>query len=250
MNIFLTPYNKHFPIKVITIKDKHAGKPYITRAIKNCIKHRNKLQALYANWPLTYGNIFKNYRNTIISLVRAAKEKYHQSYLKEHTGDVKKTWDFINRIMGKNKAKLLTSITFKNKTTSNNQDIAEEFNEYFSRVGDRLAQDVQPTIIPFNDYLPEPVLFSFYLWPTTTTETTTLINTLKGTSSVMMKSTQKLLESVEILFLYFLNILLIALFEMESFLNNFKLLEWFQYIKRMTKTIAITTTHINLACFQ
>ena len=44
-------------------------------------------------------------------------------------------------------------------------------------------QDVQPTIIPFNDYLPEPVPFLFYLRPTTTTEIKTLINSLKDTSS-------------------------------------------------------------------
>ena len=103
------------------------------------------MQAYYAKRPLTYGNIFKNYRNILTSLIITAKEKYHQSYQKKHTGDAKKTWDFMNGVIGKNKAKLPTSITFQDKTTSNNQEIAEKFNEYFSRVDDRLAQDVATT---------------------------------------------------------------------------------------------------------
>ena len=59
--------------------------------------------------------------------------------------------DFINRLMGKNSAKLPTSITCQDKTTSNNQEIANKINEHFSRVGDKLGQDVQSILIPFID---------------------------------------------------------------------------------------------------
>ena len=34
MKSFSTLYDDYFPIKVITIKDKYAGKPYITHVIK------------------------------------------------------------------------------------------------------------------------------------------------------------------------------------------------------------------------
>lgn len=37
-------YNKHFPLRKYRFKEKHKDKTYITQAIKNSIKHRNKLQ--------------------------------------------------------------------------------------------------------------------------------------------------------------------------------------------------------------
>ena len=40
---FTNLYNNHFPVKQITIKEKHYGKPYITSGIKNSIKQRNRL---------------------------------------------------------------------------------------------------------------------------------------------------------------------------------------------------------------
>ena len=70
-------------------------------AIKQSIKERNRLQKLYAKWPITYGNVFKAYRNKLTSIIRAAKEKYHNDKLKEHAGNPKKMWATINTLLGK-----------------------------------------------------------------------------------------------------------------------------------------------------
>ena len=61
MEKFKGLYNIHFPIRSFKIKEKHFGKPYITPGIIKSIKHRNKLQKLYAKWPLSYEAIFKRY---------------------------------------------------------------------------------------------------------------------------------------------------------------------------------------------
>lgn len=83
-------YNKHFPIKQIIVKEKHIGKPYITVALKNSIRHRNRLQKLYAKWPVTYERAFKAYRKRLTNLIRTAKENYYKEKLQEQTGDPKK----------------------------------------------------------------------------------------------------------------------------------------------------------------
>lgn len=101
MEKFLELYDHHFPLKEFTRKENHINKPYITQAIKTSIKRRNKLQKLYAKWPLTYGKTFTLYRNTLTSMIRSAKENYYKSKLKENTGNTKKTWDIIKPLWGK-----------------------------------------------------------------------------------------------------------------------------------------------------
>lgn len=184
MQTFSVLYDKHFPIKTTTFKEKHTDKPYITQSIKNSIKQRNKLQALYAKWPLTYERTFKNYRNTLTSSIRAAKNAYYKSLLHQHAGNANKTWGTINMLMGKkSQNKIPTTFTFQDKVTANKQEIADKFNDYFSSVASTLAQNVQPTLTPFSDYLPEPVPFSFFLRPTTSPEIIAVIHNLKGTSA-------------------------------------------------------------------
>ena len=70
MDKYLQLYNVNFLIKEYEIKEKHIDKSYITHAIQNSIKHRNKLQKLYAKWPLTNEETFKKYRNTLTSVIR------------------------------------------------------------------------------------------------------------------------------------------------------------------------------------
>ena len=182
MDTFKTFYDNNFPIKSFSIKDKHVGKPYITSGIINSIKHRNKLQRLYAKWPLSYEATFKKYRNMLTAVIRVAKEKYYKSKLTHQSGDIRKTWETINHLMGKNKSKLPSSMEFNDKTISDNSKIAEEFNNYFSNIASKLASEISPPTVPFDSFLPEPVPFSFFLRPTTELEVSNVIKDLKFTS--------------------------------------------------------------------
>ena len=175
-------YNKHFPIEEYSIKEKHSNKPYITQGIRKSIKERNRLQRLYAKWPLTYENAFKKYRNTLTSIIRSAKSNYHKSKLAENSGNAKKTWEVVNDIMGKNIHQLPDSITFDNKITSNRQEIAELFNNFFCNVASTLHQAMPPASTSFQTYLPERAAVSFFITPTTTQEIESVIQGLKVTS--------------------------------------------------------------------
>ena len=183
MRHFLQIYNKHFPVKTSAIKEKHYGKPYITSAIKNSIKHRNRLQRLYAKWPLTYGKIFKQYRNTLTSVIREAKINYNKSRITESIGDSKKTWKVINSLMRKNTTKHLPeSINFGNKHLNNNSEIAQAFNEYFCSIARTFTKTIQSSSVPFSSFLPEPVSFSCFFRPTTVLEVKSIISNMKFTS--------------------------------------------------------------------
>lgn len=182
INRFLTLYDTHFPIKYFPVKRKHIDKPYITNNLKRSIKERNRLQKLYAKWPITYGPTFKKYRNTLTSLLRTARANYFKSKLSENEGDVRKTWGIINDLMGKDSHSSVNSINFNGKILSNNKDIAEEFNKYFSNVANTLAQNIAPSPVPFTRYLPDPSPHSFFIQPTTEREIQCVIDNLKNTS--------------------------------------------------------------------
>ena len=80
---------------------------YITTANRNSIKYRNKLQRLYAKWPLTYEKEFKQYRNILTKIIRAAKKICYKCKLSQETGNTKKVWQTVNHLIGKDHTKLL-----------------------------------------------------------------------------------------------------------------------------------------------
>lgn len=72
--------------------------------------------------------------------------------------------------MGKTKSNLPSSINFLEESVSNNKDIAEKFNDYFSSIASKLASDIGPARMPFESFLPQSVPFTFYLKPTSEQE--------------------------------------------------------------------------------
>ena len=181
---FLNLYNNHFPVKQFTIKEKHIIKPYITIAIKTSIKQRNKLQKLSAKWPLTYLKLYKEYRNRLTNIIRAAKQNYHKSSLKDNAGCPAKTWKTINKILGKTSTRNSDNSIFteNDNVITDSHAIANGFNNYFINVAHNLAQQVEDSEISFERYLPHSTPFSFFLRPTNLQEVNTVISNLKNSS--------------------------------------------------------------------
>ena len=180
---FTSLYDKNFQIKEYRIKDANADKPYITSAIRQSIKQRNKLQKLSARWPLTYARQFKKYRNILTTVIREAENKYYTETLKSNASNNRKTWDAINGLMGRcRKSKLPPHLTFDGESTTDNKKIANGFNTYFSDVAEQLAQNSTPSARSFREFLPEPLHHSMYLSPTSAGEVLEIIKNLKSTS--------------------------------------------------------------------
>ena len=180
MQKFSSLYDKHFPFREFKVKEKHIDKQYITQAIKTSIKERNRLQKLNAKWPITYGAIFRKYRNTLTSIIRAAKINHVKSKIKNAEGDSKNTWNIINGILGRNKNKYPDFIKDNGKILENNEEIAEAFNAHFSNIV-RNLNNAEPST-PFTQYLPVPTPYSFFLQPTSQHEIVNVISSLKKTS--------------------------------------------------------------------
>lgn len=65
-------YQKHFIVKKYCLNNKQAISPYITPALKKIITE-NRLARLARKWPLTYKETYKQYRNSLTKILRAAK---------------------------------------------------------------------------------------------------------------------------------------------------------------------------------
>ena len=182
INKFVELYNKNFPIITIKRKEKHMGKPYITPAIIKSIKYRNKLQKLYAKWPLTYDKIFKSYRNKVNTIIKAAKENYYKTKITSNSSDPRKMWDTINTLLGKNKPKLPLSFNVNGNSITDPYNVATSFNDYFSNIGNTLARNIQDTQYSYKSYLPQSFPFSFFLKPVTLDEIISIIHNMKISS--------------------------------------------------------------------
>ena len=180
---FLELFNKHFPKTTIKIKENHVGKSYITPAIIKSIKHRNKLQKLYAKWPMTYEAQFKSYRNKLTEVIRAAKHNYYLDKLNKEAGDSKKTWRTVNTLIGRKQSTLPSSLVHNGISVTDPQAVAESFNNYFSSIGNTLTMNSSDLQSSYKNYLPPPVPFSFFLMPTTLAELQSIICDIKGSSS-------------------------------------------------------------------
>ncbi len=83
----------------------------------------------------------KSYNKVYTKVVRKAKQLYLMDSLNRASGDSKKTWNIANSITNRNKAKQKLPECVNGKTGS--KEIAEEFNKFFTEIGQKLASKFQ-----------------------------------------------------------------------------------------------------------
>ena len=98
---FNTLFQKHFPLRRVLVNMKQERSPYITPALKKSIREKHRLERLSYKWPQTFRDTYKQYRNKLTSVLRAAKNNYYKNQLKVNQGNPKSHWQSINSILGK-----------------------------------------------------------------------------------------------------------------------------------------------------
>ena len=137
-------YNKCFPIRKIN-KRYFNNKPWLTPALKESIKTKNKL----------YINRYKGrdhdkkcekskaYRNKLNHLLRSAERKHYQDLLNEHRCNIKKSWQIIKTVINKRKHNAVcTKFKCNDTTITDGNDIANRFNNFFVNIGASLAKNI------------------------------------------------------------------------------------------------------------
>ena len=86
-------------------KPYYNNKPWLTNAMKESIKMKNKLYIIRnkSNAPDGSNERYRMYRNKLNHILRSAERKYYQDLLIEHKTNVKKSWQIIKGIINKRK---------------------------------------------------------------------------------------------------------------------------------------------------
>ena len=113
-------------------------------------------------------------------------------------GSTKKAWSVINNLLcNKNHSKKrISNITYNNANLTNDQDIANAFNDFFVSIGEKLAANIDSNTDALS-YLDAPVNESIYLNPVSDEEICAEIHNLKiGKSPGMDGFNAKVIKSV------------------------------------------------------
>ena len=156
----------------------------MTTALLNSINTKDRLYKIMiqSDWQdITFYNElnsqYKRYRAVLRKSIREAKRLYHIRMFDTFKNDIKKTWSFINNSLNRNKKKNnSTEFNVNDQTITDENHIAEEFNNYFINIGNKLAEKIMATK-NFN----ASTLFHFH--PIEEKETLRIIQNLKNKSS-------------------------------------------------------------------
>ena len=185
--------DKHIPIKQLTKRElKIQSKPWITPAIRESIRKKNKLYKRYLKTKSQqiYYN-FKQYRNKINHLMRISKRNYYNAYFIEHSNDSKLIWKGIRQIIYMNKSNahsIPTKINANGHEITDLKEIADAFSSYFANIGNHLASDIPSVTKSPLDFMAQSNRNSFCIFPTTASEIESEIAILNDKKAVRPNS--------------------------------------------------------------
>ena len=177
-------YNTCFPLKKIS-KKYYINKPWLTSALKESIKIKNKLFVSTKR----HGNdnmipFYKRYRNKLNQLLRSAERKHYHDLLNEHKSNIRKSWQIIKSIINKRKYTPISN-KFKDndKVISDGNIIANKFNNFFINVCKTLAKTIPGSNKMPLDYITDNNVNKFYFIPVTDSEVSNILGTIKDSAA-------------------------------------------------------------------
>ena len=132
------------------IKRKSTDKrEWLTKGILiSCVQKNNLFKKLKKTPTQENELTYKTFKNKLTHIIRIAKKNYFKEKFDMHRNNGEKTWETIGEIL-KNQTKNTTAtdtfITSNGVPCTNNTDIANNFNTYFTTVGNPLAAKLPQT---------------------------------------------------------------------------------------------------------
>ena len=132
--------SKQCPIK--KIKVKQSNEPWITQGLIELIHDKDHMlsRAKRTNDPDDWVNA-RLLRNITNKSIRKAKEHYIRDLLESHSGDPKKFWQQINKILpSSSSVRTINLIDTVKGVPIENSKTADYMNEYFASIGEKLNE--------------------------------------------------------------------------------------------------------------
>ena len=131
---------------------------------------------------------YKKYRNTLNRALECAKRNYYSKILIQNKHNIGKVYEKINEICKLKSKKRVLPNKIVDETGSHIEDpqyIAESFNDYFARIGYKMAESISepPQKLPISQ-LHTYSANSFFMFPSSTDEVAQLIENLNDKKTV------------------------------------------------------------------
>ena len=193
-NIINTAKNNNIPQKVKKFNKRRDKKePWMTNELLLMVNRKNEL---YVDWKRSAKHSenyngkkvnFKTYEKIVDNEIVQAKKIYYSNVFHMYKSSMKKTWQIINETLSRKKVDNMLPDTFiKNgNELSDPKEIANAFNEYFSKIGSNLASNINCTEDgqSYKVYLQNPTLKKFAFKKVNDNEVLSIINKLKNKKS-------------------------------------------------------------------
>ena len=175
LSILTSLINKCLPLKKVKRKITDKSE-WLTKGILISCVQKNNLYKKLKKTPSDENELtYKTFKNKLTHIIRIAKKIYFKEKFDMHRNNGKKTWETISEIP-KNKKTVVTDtfITSDGVPCTDSTDIANNFNIYFTTIGNTLAAN-----LPQTDNDPIELIESnpdnFFCIPTTPAEINNII---------------------------------------------------------------------------
>ena len=184
--------DKHAPIKKFKVKKyNHQKKPWVTSGLLKSMQNKEKSYKKFIRTKnqLAKSNAFEDYKrkkNLINQLLRRSKDNFYKEYFENNRQNLQKVWAGIKTIISNkgNKDTLPNSMKINNIETSDNQIIANAFNNYFCNIAEKLKQKIPRIPQKAKSFLKNYSNISLFLDPTSEKEIFDIIQELQNNKAL------------------------------------------------------------------
>ena len=183
--------DKHLPKKRVRYdKKKHKSSKWITNGILKSINTKDRMYKKLLRAKISksesYATLkaeFKAYQPSLRRSIKEAKRLYYIKVFNMYKNDIKQTWA-INKDTLQNKAReeLPNKYLLNDRTLTNMDEIANEFNKYFINIGRLLSEQITSGHSS-DEYLNDKTELVFNFTPVTEDYIANVISNLKNKSS-------------------------------------------------------------------
>jgi hypothetical protein len=149
-------YDLHLPLKTVKFnKNCHKISGFMTNGLLISRRNKDDLYKKHITSPSQSNtDRYRSYRNLYNKLIRASKKLHIENQLKTNKKNPKKIWDILREnSMGKKNTEKIERVMTAGGPVSDNQAIANEFNKFFSSIGTKISNDVNPSSKKPEDFL-------------------------------------------------------------------------------------------------
>ena len=152
---------KNFPLIKKKLRKKYMKKqPWMTDGLLKSIKRRDKLFSKVkrfrgtAMFDLKFQQL-KNFNRILKRSIKRAKFLYYHNEFEKYKSNVQRTWRLINNILTKSSSAEFPDYFFDDKANiiTDSSMIAQKFNQFFSTIGESMANQIGTSKRTFLDFL-------------------------------------------------------------------------------------------------